>query len=253
MTDSEKLEKLIEKGLEVLRTHKENPPGVFGFPTLESGAFSAWRSQCLHFIQSRLPPASPYLTEFQANVERGYQGSVKSGIGILRSLKEDLEAGDLTQEPNDGYDPVKLISILCDRFHLVARQLRSRHDDRQSLDVQDEYDVQDLLHSLLLLYFNDVRAEEWTPSYAGKAARMDFLLKHEQIVVETKKTRSGLRAKEVGSQLIEDIARYESHPDCQTLVCFIYDPDGRISNPRGIENDLRRTDVIPNVEVRIRP
>lgn len=45
------------------------------------------------------------------------------------------------------------------------------------LFLEDEYDVQDLPHALLLLYFDDVRAEEWTPSYAGKSARMDFLLK----------------------------------------------------------------------------
>jgi hypothetical protein len=82
---------------------------------------------------------------------------------------------------------------------------------------------------------------------------MDFLLKQEQIVIETKKTRAAFSAKELGTQLIEDIARYESHPDCDTLVCFVYDPDGRISNPRGIENDLRRTEGNVKVEIWIRP
>ena len=82
---------------------------------------------------------------------------------------------------------------------------------------------------------------------------MDFLLKQEQVVVETKKTRSGLGSREIGDQLIEDIARYEPHPDCSTLVCFVYDPDGRIANPRGIENDLRRPDDKLRVEVFIRP
>jgi hypothetical protein len=82
---------------------------------------------------------------------------------------------------------------------------------------------------------------------------MDFLLKQEQIVVEIKKTRPGLGAKELGSQLIEDIARYSAHPDCSFLICFVYDPDGRISNPRGIENDLNRSDGELPVEVLIRP
>ena len=67
---------------------------------------------------------------------------------------------------------------------------------------------------------------------------MDFLLKLEQIVIEAKKTRSGLGARELGEQLIVDIQKYKQHPDCRTLVCFVYDPEGRIANPRGIENDL---------------
>lgn len=66
-------------------------------------------------------------------------------------------------------------------------KLRSRREDRPTLDVSDEYDVQDLLHALLRLYFEDVRPEEWTPSYAGKSSRTDFLLPEIDPVVETKK------------------------------------------------------------------
>ena len=126
---------------------------------------------------------------------------------------------------------------LCSRFHLVAEQLRSRHSDRETLRVEDEYDVQDLLHALLTLEYDDVRPEEWTPSYAT-SSRRDFLLKLEQIVIEAKKTRSGFRAGELEEQLSVDIQKYKLHPDCKTLVCFVYDPEGRIANPRGIENDL---------------
>ena len=54
-----------------------------------------------------------------------------------------------------------------------------------------------LLHALLLLCFDDIRAEEWTSSYAGKSARMDFLLKNEGVVIEVKKTRLGLTDKEL--------------------------------------------------------
>jgi hypothetical protein len=132
------------------------------------------------------------------------------------------------------------IELLCSRFHSVAGQLQRRHDHRPTLSIGDEYDVQDLMHSLLRLFFDDVRPEEWSPSYAGKCARMDFLLPTEQVVIETKKTRGGLGAKEVGSQLIEDIARYQRHPQCKQLVCFVYDPESLIVNARGIERDLSR-------------
>lgn len=150
-------------------------------------------------------------------------------------------------------DALQIVQVLCEQFHNVCRQLRFRHDSRPTLDVQDEYDVQDLLRAMLSIHFSDIRTEEWTPSYAGRSARMDFLLKREQLVVEVKKTRRGLGARELGDQLIEDIERYKPHTDCLTLVCFIYDPDGFIANPRGIENDLRRQDGEIRVEVFIRP
>ncbi len=145
------------------------------------------------------------------------------------------------------------VELLCHRFHTMAVQLRARREGRPTLDVTDEYDVQDLLHALLRIFFDDVRPEEVTPSYAAKSSRMDFLLPTEQVVIEAKKTRPGLDAKELGSQLIEDIARYRTHPSCKRLICFVYDPDGRVTNPRGIERDLSRTEDDFEVTVIIVP
>ena len=126
------------------------------------------------------------------------------------------------------------------RFQQVARQISRRYDSRPTLHVTDEYDVQDLLHALLRIYYDDIRPEEWTPSYAGSSSRMDFLLKEEQVVVETKKSRDNLRDKQVGEELMIDIQKYSEHPACKSLVCFIYDPDGKITNPAGLENDLNK-------------
>lgn len=149
--------------------------------------------------------------------------------------------------------PLNCVKNICSKFHLVARQLRNRYNDRETLGVEDEYDVQDLLHALLTLHFDDIRPEEWTPSYAGSSSRMDFLLKNEQIVIEAKKTRNKLGAKEIGEQLIVDIEKYQTHPDCKTLICFVYDPEGRIGNPKGIENDLNRIEGDLTVKVIIAP
>ena len=67
---------------------------------------------------------------------------------------------------------------------------------------------------------------------------MDFLLKKEPLVVEAKMIRKGLSKKKVAEQLIIDKAHYKAHPDCKTLCCLVYDPEGSISNPRGFERDL---------------
>ena len=150
-------------------------------------------------------------------------------------------------------DPILFVEQVCSRFHLVSKQIRTRYDDRETLEVNDEYDVQDLLHALLRINFDDIRNEEWTPSYAGGASRVDFLLKSEQIVIEVKKTRKTLKAKELGEQLIVDIARYRVHPDCKRLFCFVYDPDGWISNPSGLEHDLCKSEADFKVVVLIIP
>jgi hypothetical protein len=127
--------------------------------------------------------------------------------------------------------------MLLDRFHTVAQELEQRHDRRETVRITDEHDVQDLLRSLLRIFFDDVRREEWTPSYAGGASRMDILLKNEKTVVEVK---FDLRDKEVGDQLLIDIGRYRAHADCANLICFVYDPKGKVRNPRGLERDLEK-------------
>ncbi|HMF22825.1 MAG TPA: hypothetical protein VKG24_11965 [Pseudolabrys sp.] len=135
------------------------------------------------------------------------------------------------------------------RFHRIVRQLKHRHGDRSGFDVQDEYDVQDLLHAILRGLFDDVRSEEYTPSYAGGSSRMDFLLKSQQIAIEVKFANRALRDKQVGEQLLIDIGRYQSHQDCRRLICFVYDPFGHLRNPAGLEADLSKT--IGKLEVKV--
>ncbi|MMZ64232.1 hypothetical protein D1872_265390 [compost metagenome] len=129
---------------------------------------------------------------------------------------------------------------IFDRFHFVARQLRHRYSNRETLKITDEYDVQDLLHALLKMNFDDIRPEEWNPSYAGGSTRSDFLLKPEQVVLEIKKTRPSMTDKDLGNQLIIDVAKYKQHPDCKVLICFVYDPEGIIGNSKGMEDDLNK-------------
>lgn len=139
-------------------------------------------------------------------------------------------------------DRLDLIIKVLERFPAFCRQLKKRYSGRETIEVNDEYDVQDLVHALLTLHFDDVRPEEASPSYAGSSSRQDFLLKKEKIVIEVKKTRKSLGAGKIGEELIIDMARYRAHPDCDTLVCFVYDPDGWVNNPKGLVADLEEGD-----------
>jgi hypothetical protein len=138
--------------------------------------------------------------------------------------------------------PIERLRHIAIRLPLVAHQLLSRRQEkgkpRPTLAIQDEYDVQDLLHAILKLEFDDIRPEEWCPSYAGSSKRLDFLLKAEAIVIEIKKTRSALGQKEVGEQLTIDIANYRKHPNCRHLFCLVWDDAHLISNPEGLRTDL---------------
>ena len=144
------------------------------------------------------------------------------------------------------------ICSILDRFPAVARALRARPHGRDPLAVNDEYDVQYLLGALLAVKFQDVRPEEWTPSYAGRASRIDFLLKGERIVVETKFARPGHADREVADELIIDKERYRAHSDCGALICFVYDPAHALRNPVALERDLAQ-DSPQRVRVVIRP
>lgn len=161
-------------------------------------------------------------------------------------------ADELTDHMQEGSGLKKLESLL-DSFHAFARQLQKRHANRSTISFNDEYDVQDALHAILKLHYADVRSEEYVPSYAGKCARTDFLLKVEAMIIEVKMTRKNLRDKEIGDELIVDIERYQEHPNCGHLICFVYDPQGLLANPRGLKNDLESKERSMGVTVVISP
>jgi hypothetical protein len=173
---------------------------------------------------------------------------------ISRALMQAIPVGDaseaatlsiVAQRAVDGFafaspetTPEERIVTLCRRFPLFVERLQSRQRGRMPLAVDDEYDVQDVLYAMLILHFDDVRPEEFTPSYAGNASRVDFLLPRERVVVEAKMTRANLGQKEVANQLAIDATRYAQMPTVDTLICLVYDPERRCSNAKTLENDV---------------
>lgn len=179
------------------------------------------------------------------------------GISALRDAawNEICKLPWLKSSAKDKKSPpdwsIEIIEKLLRNFHRMARQIKHRHDNRPAFLINDEYDIQDLLHTVLRGFFDDIRPEEYTPSYAGSASRLDFLLKKEEIIIETKMASTKLRDKQVGEQLIIDIAKYKCHPDCKLLVCFVYDPYNNLKNPAGLEADLSKKYDTLNVKVTV--
>ena len=233
----ETLRSLLSESDNVKSTIRSNEFGSW----ISSGVFEGWRTKILYSLQnsnlealetinviSKLPPKEVESIE-------SVEVQLITLIDLLENDYIQLSNGETKNKSQQE------LNLLFERFFKVARQLRNRHDNRDTISISDEYDVQDLLHALLLIFYDDVRPEEWTPSYAGGALRMDFLLKEIDTVIEVKKTRPNMSNKDLGEQLIIDIEKYQTHPNCKQLCCFVYDPEGILGNPMGIKNDLEST------------
>lgn len=200
----------------------------------------AWTRDSMAAAQGmKVPPHIKYQAQVMAVLSM--ISDIDRFVSISRQLVRQLEIKlELNSQGQDVLDSIKTLKMLCSKFHSISRQLRNRHSNRPTLEVEDEYDVQDLFHALLKIYFEDIRKEEPVPSYAGSSSRTDFLLKNEKIIIEIKKTSDKLKDKQLGEQIILDVAKYKEHPYCKTLVCFIYDPEGRVSNSAGLIADITK-------------
>lgn len=187
-----------------------------------------------------MPTLGRQLLEMTAISGPDLRGVAECGVFFLAMRAAVLDAvGGIELHPSNA---AQSVVGLCRRFPLLVTELGNRYNKRAAFEVDDEYDVQDVLRAVLRLHFTDVRREEWNPSYGGVQSRSDLLLKPERVVIETKMTRSSLGQRDLVEQLIVDKAQYRSHPDCGTLVCFVYDPAGRLPNPAAIEGDLSDDD-----------
>ena len=142
---------------------------------------------------------------------------------------------------NRSAGALDLVLALCRRFSLFGQRLNYRYNQRIPLQINDEYDVQDLFHAILLLHFDDVRPEEWTPTYAGNASRVDFYLPDERLIVEVKMTRKTLQQREIVKQLTEDATRYAAMDRVDTLICLVYDPENYCKFPAALEKDVEES------------
>lgn len=255
------------KAIEILNKRREESEKL---KNSKSGSpqFTKWHSDTCVAIKNIFGENANWLKKFDDNhynpsitvtpdseFERlCYHRGLGRAEALLSSMIDEINEYGLNQTdiPASSPDALAVIDKLCNRFHNAAKQLRQRRNDRNTLDVKDEYDVQDLFHALLMLYFDDIRDEECTPSNAGNSSRIDFLLDSNQIGIELKMTRKNLGTKEVKEQLLIDIANYKKHPKCNHLICFVYDPESWIKNPRGFEKDLSQTGDNP-VTVYVRP
>ena len=247
----------IKKGIKKVRSISEFSDGSIDY---DEQKYERWKESVKIFLSKNIDietankfyrmPAKWPSNDWYENI----CGELVAKTAFLISLKEDIEknpqiwknvlldnkTNQNTLSSPDTNSSINVVRKICSQLHLVAKQLGDhRHENRDTIIITDEYDVQDLLHALLKIFFNDIRPEECTTSYAGGSSRIDFLIKDDKIAIEVKKTREGLKGKQIADQLFVDIERYKkSHPGCEYLFCFVYDPENLIQNPIGFEKDI---------------
>lgn len=165
--------------------------------------------------------------------------------GKLIELKTQLTAmyKTLNRMSDNGSSkghPYLIINSIFRNFPRFIRQMYVRHDSRKLIisEIKDEYDVQDIIHALLMLFFDDVRAEDPIPKMAGTSSRIDFFLEEEKIGIEIKIANANRRSKKIGEEIADDILKYKRRNDINYLFFFIYDPEFMIDNPIGFEKDI---------------
>jgi hypothetical protein len=136
--------------------------------------------------------------------------------------------------PRPAADPLGTLEALLRRLPLVARQLRTRQGDRPPFRVEGTRDLEDLLRALLPVHFDDARPETRTPAYTP-GRRTDFVLGGGALALTAKLVLPGLGESRPAAELPEDIAYYQARPGCRALVCFVFDPEGRLPDPGRLE------------------
>lgn len=173
----------------------------------------------------------PGFTSWLHPVDRCFAGPLLAQRQLLRE--------SIARRGRDEPD-VPLVAVLR-RLPRLIKPLVDRRRGAAPFRIDNEYDVQDVIEALLGALFDDVRAEEPTPSHAAGGARIDFLIPRARIAIEVKMTRPTLRPRTVADELAIDIERYRSHPNVDTLIALVFDPPNTIRNRAGFEEDLQRT------------
>jgi hypothetical protein len=204
------------------------------------------------------------VTEYgEYGTRKDASGNVFDIRGCLASfLSDDLEAlvcgvlrerYEVVPELGNQSNQDELVLKCLKSITTSVRKLGDRSHGREPFIVENEYDVQDLIETVLRGTFPEVVREEWTTKRAGSAKRIDLVIRSLGILVECKYVRDTNHAKKIADELRIDFECYHDYPDCRQLYVYVYDPDRLIDDPENFAADLngvrRKRDHEFSVEV----
>lgn len=151
-----------------------------------------------------------------------------------------------------------LINIVIEKFTSAAKSLLHRRKGKPTIEIHDEYDMQDILHVILKPHFPTIKIEEVVTGHsASNFLKIDFVLSNIKVAIECKCIRNKEHTKNITKELNDDIQTYHKHVDCSHLIFFIYDKDMLINDPDTLEDSYSKEqkfeDKEMKIELKIRP
>lgn len=159
------------------------------------------------------------------------------------TVEERLLKDDKISDPKSINDlTIQKLDNICDRLIPALSSLRNRvyAKNRLILEINDEWDLLYYLQGILLIHFEIVKPEEYTPSYNLGSAKIDFYLENESTALEIKFIHKSYSEKDISGQIDEDYRFYSGKEDIELIYALVYDPHRKISQTQRFVKELER-------------
>jgi len=131
---------------------------------------------------------------------------------------------------------IAMVESLCRRLPQAARVLSSRtRREKAPFDIEDEYDVQDLLHAIIRAHLKYSVQEDPLPKVAGaRSGRADISIEELGVLIEVKFVRRPDDQRRIFEEFSQDLVLYAQWPHLKTLLYLIYNSSD-LKDPETLE------------------
>lgn len=136
---------------------------------------------------------------------------------------------------------VNLVVNILNEFPSIVSRWKYRRKGKDQLKIDDEYDVQDILYTMLKGTFPTLQYEDPNSKVGANSSIIDFKISDLGLFIEVKHIASKGKEKKVQEECKQDIVSYSSQENCKKIIFFIYDPNKTIDNVYAFENSLGKT------------
>jgi len=152
-------------------------------------------------------------------------------ILILEELRQKLIAQSVSIKIQNLTAKEIVEQVLREFGNAVKKITFDRRKGHETFEINDEYDVQDLLYVILKSVFPKLIIEDPAPKAGPTSSRVDMSIREEGIVIEIKmiKTNDSDEKKFI-SQLKEDFESYYTYPYMRELLVYVYDPENKTTD-----------------------
>lgn len=145
---------------------------------------------------------------------------------VLEELSQRILETQLPGSTLNNLSSYEMIKMILANFHNASKKItQERRKDHPVFRIVDEYDVQDLLYTILKCSFPKLKEEDPTPKVGAKSNKIDLILREDGILIEVKMIKeSDSNEKPFIEQLKNDIQSYHTCEWLKYLIFFVYDP-----------------------------